>query len=230
MSGLGLAAAAVVALAIAFPPTLFLPPAVEPGRLQAPAAPGAPARADNPDRPHDAGALPERQAALPVATPPAVEAAPGVDPFAPPPTPAVFGADAALAAPATPVLGPGPGRPANADAPTASWPALPGAAPALAGLPEAETAPGMAGLAPLPAPAMSGDASAVPLAAPALARQRSDPDRPGAATGLAPVAALPGRPAIEATAGMADIGALPVPTVFDGGAAGSPSLAMPPTE
>jgi hypothetical protein len=123
----------VVALAIAFPPTLFLPPAVEPGRLQAPPAPGAPARADDPDRPRGAGALPDRQAALPVATPPAVEAAPGIDPFAPPPTPAVFGADAALAAPATPVPGPEPGRPANGDAANASWPALPGAAPALAG-------------------------------------------------------------------------------------------------
>jgi hypothetical protein len=225
----------VVALSIAFPPTLFLPPEVEPGRLQAPPAPGAPARADNPDRPHDAGALPERQAALPVAPPPAVEAAPGIDPFAPPPTPAVFGADAAIAVPAMPVLEPGAlqpglGRPANGDASTARWPALPGAAPALAGLPEAETAPGMAALAPLPTPAMSSDAAAVPLATPATARQRSNPDRPGAATGLSPVAALPGRPAIEATAGMADIGALPLPMLFDGGAAGSPSLATPPRE
>jgi hypothetical protein len=220
----------VVALAIAFPPTLFLPPAVEPGRLQAPAAPGAPVRADDPDRPHGAGAQPDRQAALPVAIPPVVEAAPGIDPFAPPPTPAVFGADTALAAPAPPVSGPGPGRPANGDAATASWPALPGAAPALAGLAGVETAPGMVNLAPLPAPAMIGDAAGAPLAIPELARQRSDPDRPGAATGLAPVAALPGRPAIEAAAGMADIGALPVPWVFDGGAAGSPSLAMPPRE
>jgi hypothetical protein len=195
LSGLGLAVAAAIALAFVFPPTLFLPPAVEPGQLLAPPAPGAPGRLADPDRPRGAD-QPGRQATLPVASPPAVQDALGIDPVAPLPTPAVFGGrpEAALPVQAAPAVGPGPDIPADIVAVDAS----PGAVPALAGLPAPEAAPAVGGaFTPPPTPRVIGGDAGAPMATPGATERAAFPGGAGAAVAVAAAPMLAGRPDVE---------------------------------
>jgi hypothetical protein len=82
VTGLAIAAAAGLALALAFPPAPLQQPEIDPASLVSPAAPGAPEAPAEPAPGSAAGLLPEPTAAPLIEGAPRLEAAPAAEPGA----------------------------------------------------------------------------------------------------------------------------------------------------
>jgi hypothetical protein len=82
VTGLVIAAAAGLALALAFPPAPLQQPEIDPASLVAPAAPGAPEAPAEPASDFSTGLLPEPSGAPLIEGAPKLEAAPATEPGA----------------------------------------------------------------------------------------------------------------------------------------------------
>ena len=228
LTGLALAAAAAVGLAIVFPPAIFFPPQVEETRLQAPDPLAQPQGAAGPGRPHLDAEGPARGEIPVVAAVPGAEAAPEIGALRPMPVPEVFGREGALPGLAAPEGGGAAAglRLAIPASPGGVGGGRPGGLPALGEPPAVEAGPGIGIGVPRLPEAVDAEGAAMPAAPQAPARiEGPEGARSAVAHPAVPLSAE--RPAVELSPGIGGLAPPAAPTEFWGGGAGAPSLVAP---